>query len=106
MKTRIKYIPKRTLDERVAAELALPRKVVDKITGTFLRHARACLVEFGAVKLDGLARFIVSGTDTVNPPGRACRVSLRQDSALRKTIRERDREVPYGQIRSRSVHHA
>jgi hypothetical protein len=101
------HAKKATVDHRVSCELGLPIQTVHVITQSFLQHARACLVEYAALDLRELGRFQVFVRECVTPKNGRLKtthvVSVVKSPALAKAINNRNKEMPYGQVRSGRV---
>ena len=91
---------KQTVDHRVSLDVGLPIAMVALITESFLHHARDVLVEYGELHLKGLGRLRVV---VVDAPNASPFLRIRARNSMKEAIKARNKEMPYGKIRSRRV---
>lgn len=98
---------KSTVDHRVALALGLPVKTVRLITRTFFTHARECLVEYGSLSFPDFGRLRVYTRECpAMGEGKTRRehfVIFKKSLVLREAMKARNKEVPYGKVRSGRV---
>jgi len=98
---------KSTVDHRVSVALGVPVKLVQTITQSFLDQTLGCLVEYGVVMFENFGRLSIVVREnralTSNTMQRKHFVFFKKSPVLKKAIKKRNDEVPYGKVRSGRV---